>query len=62
MDDLVTRTFSEHVAFGLRNLFPKSTFANVIAFLWILIVSSFVKWYCRRQRAPVSIDDKEKTK
>ena len=47
---LITRTFGGHVQFVLRNLTPRSVFANVIALLWIFLVSRFVRWFMRRRR------------
>lgn len=48
---MLERTLQEHVAFVLRNLMPRSVFANVVALVWIVVVSWFVRWFIRVRAA-----------
>jgi broad specificity phosphatase PhoE len=49
---LPQRSASDLVSFLGRNLTPRSLFANIVAFLWIIAVSAFVRWLKRRMHAP----------
>ena len=50
-DSMITRSFSEHCAFFLRNLTPRTVFANVVAFIWIIAMSWFLRWLSRLRDA-----------
>ena len=51
---MITRSFGEHCAFFLRNLTPRTVFANVVAFIWIIAMSWFLRWLSRLRAAAAS--------
>ena len=40
----VTRTLGGHLNFLMRNLTPRTLFANAVALLWAWAASKFVRW------------------
>lgn len=56
----ITRTLSEHAAFFLRNLTPRTLFANGLALLWFACAFRMVRWLRRvsANQGHKPVDDK----
>ena len=45
--NFISQTLTEHIQFLVRNMTPRSLFANLLALGWILCATRMVRWLNR---------------
>ena len=46
----LNRTLEEHAHFVIRNVTPRSVFANLLALMWLVCAGELVRWVTKMRR------------
>ena len=46
----LNRTLEEHAHFVIRNVTPRSVFANLLALMWLVCAGKLVRWVTKMRR------------
>ena len=46
----LNRTLEEHAHFVIRNVTPRSVFANLLALMWLVCAGKLVQWVTKMRR------------